>query len=742
MALLAVLGCSSPPSEFPADAAPRGERFNVLLISLDTTRADRIGAYGQTEGATPHIDALAAEGTLFEQCVSPVPITLPSHASVMTAVDPFVHGVRYNGFPLDGRLPTLAERLRDAGYATAAEVGGYVLNREYGLHRGFEAYRGVDPPRLERPANEVVDAAIERLRGAGEADRPFFLFVHLFDPHEPYAAPAPWAGRFSSAYLDEIAWTDAQLGRLIEALEATGARERTLVALIGDHGESLGEHGEDTHSFFVYDATIAVPLILSAPGRIPAALRVRPQARLIDLAPTILAFVGVEPLNGVQGLDLRPALDDPPLELVLPAYSETFYPRYSFGYSPLRALRTGGWKYVHAPGPELYRLEDDPGEQRNLAADEPERTERMRAALRRWIEQAPGRDAAAAAAPQEIDAEQLERLQSLGYIGGSTASLVTDDELELFEPDGADPKDRVELMNLSSRAVILDRDGRRDEAEALLREVIELAPDGGAELAAVHGLLGAILAASGRSEEAVGHFRARLASGWSPGDTRTRLAAALVALSRHDEAIRELDAAIAEEAATPATYLHYGSALLGLGRPEQAIGRFRRVLELDPDHPTAAVRLGEALSAAGRAGEAETVYRAAIERRPDHFEPRRALAEALIAGRRAEEALGHYVTLAERDPDDARVQRGLGLAFLQLERPADALEPLRRASELDPASPRAWYSLSAAQAALGRLERAAVSAERAAVAADAAGDPAFAARIRARATELRRAATR
>jgi arylsulfatase A-like enzyme/tetratricopeptide (TPR) repeat protein len=704
--------CAPPPAGPVADDGPRGERFNVLLISLDTTRADHIGAYGQSQGATPHIDRLAAEGTLFEHCVSPVPITLPAHASLMTAVDPFVHEVRYNGFPLGPRLATLAERLRAAGWATAAEIGGYVLDREYGLDRGFDDYRDVDGERLERPGDEVADAALERIDALAAGGRPFFLFVHLFDPHEPYAAPAPWSGRFASPYLDEIAFADAQVGRLLEGLDAAGAGERTLVVLLGDHGESLGEHGEDTHSFFVYDATTAVPLVLRAPGLVPAARRVPSQARLIDVAPTILAFLGLEPFAGAQGVDLRPMLGEPALELVLPAYSETFYPKYSFGYSPLRALRAGGWKYVHAPAPELYRLADDPGELHDLAAQEPERTRRMRDALRRWIAEAPkprddgdaGDEDDEGETPGDIDPEQLARLQSLGYLGGSAASLAIDDELAQFEPAGADPKDRVELMRLSARAVILDRDGERAEAERLLRRAIEIAPEGGGELAAVHGLLGTILFATGRPEESIEQFRARLESGWNPGDTRTRLAGALIAVGRHEEAIGELEAAFGEGSAVTDTWLYYGVAL----------------------------------AAAGRAGEAEAAYREAVERDPENLLARRSLAEALIGARRGEEALEQYRLLAARTPDDARVQRGLGLALLQLERPQEALQPLERATELDPGAPRAWYSLSAAQAAAGRTEQAVRSAERAAREAEAAGDPAFAAHIRASIEQLRR----
>jgi len=736
--LIVLASCGEPTGSGSDSDRPRGEGLNVLLVSLDTTRADRLGAYGQPESPTPRIDRLAAEGVLFEQCVAPAPITLPSHASLMTATDPFVHGVRYNGYVLGQGSETLAEALHQRDYATAAEIGAYVLNAEYGLDQGFDDYRDVGDDRLERGAAEVADAAIERLRALGPAEEPFFLFVHFFDPHEPYAAPAPWAGRHSTPYLDEIAYADEQVGRLLDELDALGLRDSTLVVLLGDHGESLGEHGEDTHSFFVYDATTAVPLILRAPDRLPQGLRVGSQVRLIDVAPTILAFVGARELSGAQGLSLLPALADPPLDLVLPAYSESFYPRHAFGYSQLRSLRVGGWKYIHAPGPELYRLDDDPGESDNLAGTEVERVERMRGALRRWIGEAPESKAGPDDQPG-ISAEQLERLQSLGYIGGATSSVTAGSELESFDPQGPDPKDRIEVMALSARAVILDRDGRRDEAEQMLRRVIAIAPDGGAELAAVHGLLAKILAATGRHEEAVEHYRERLASGWNPGDTRAQLGTELVRLGRVDEAIREFETAIGEGPVSAAIRVNYGSALMAAKRPAEAVEQYRQALEVDPELAAARVNLGAGLVATGRVEEAEAVYREVIARSPDSAAARRALAELMIAGHRAEDALEQYTELSRLTPDDARVQRGLGLSYLQLDRAEDAVGPLERSVELDPASARAWYSLSAAHAAAGRLDRAVAAAERAAQAAERAGQNAFAARIRQRVTELRRA---
>jgi len=736
LAASALTGCGEPASDAPTTDQPRGERFNVVLISMDTTRADHLGCYGHPESPTPNIDRLAAGGVLFEQAVSPVPTTLASHSSVMTGTDPFVHGVRYNGsFHLSDANLTLAELLSEESYVTGATLGSYVLNREFGLDQGFAQYHDLRQGRLEASAEEVVTDAIDWLREIG-TDQPFFLFAHLFDPHDPYEAPDPFAGRYSSPYLDEIAYTDDQIGRLLDELDTLGVADRTLVVLIGDHGESLGEHGEDTHSIFIYDSTIRVPLIMRAPGRIPAGLKVASQARLIDVAPTVAAFVGAAALPAAQGVSLLGDMDTSVEGPRRVAYGETLFPQIAFGYSALRSLRVDGWKYVHAPKAELYDLEADPTESTNLAAAEGKRVERMRETLRRWIEDAPV-VGDADDAQMEMSEEQLERLKSLGYVGGSSDFAAAADELARFDPVGADPKDRIELMTLSKRALTLKQEGQLGEAEQLLLRIFEIASQENEELRAAHELMAAILVATDRYEESIEHYEATLKSGQIGGRTPTNLGAALIVVGQIDKALKVLELALQGEVVFAETHVNYGAALLKRDRNAEAIVHFREALKIDPTLAGAQASLASALATGGKIDEAIASYQSAISLDPEAALARRRLAELFIQQRRPQEALTQYQELVRLTPDDARVHQGLGMIYLQAQRAEDAARSLQRSVELDPTSARAQYTLSAAQAAQGRMDEAIASATRAAELAEQNGDQAFAGRIRKRIEDYR-----
>ena len=657
----------------------------------------------------------------------------------MTGNDPYVHGVRYNGaYYLGEENLTLAEALRDLGYSTAAELGSFVLNSEFGMDQGFEQYHDLRQAASQRKGEEVADDAIARMRQAVTADRPFFLFAHFFDPHQPYEAPAPFAGRYSNAYVDEVAYTDAQVGRLLAELDALGVRERTLVVLTGDHGESLGEHGEETHSIFIYDATTAVPLILSAPGRVPSGARVASQVRLIDVAPTIMDFVGGGEFVA-QGASLVPALADPAALPSRPAYSETLFPRISFGYAALRSLRDGGWKYIHAPTPELYDLGEDPGELRNLAEAETGRLEQMREQLRGIIAAAPVRGEPDSA-QREVSDEERAKLEALGYVGGSSGGLAASSELEMFEPQGVDPKERVEVMARSAEALALQRSGDLEAAEAILRELLASQGAGAElELASVHDLYAKVLYGTGRFEEAIEEYRKALRADRPAGEARTNLGAALLRVGRPDEAAEVLAEAVTIQPVFASTYSNYGSALLALERFAESAEQFRAAMAIDPGLLDPHVGLGSALAAMNRTDEAIVSYRRAIELYPEAAIPRRLLGELMISLNRSQEALEQYEVLVRLTPDDARAVRGLGLAYFQMRQPQQALPYLQRSVELDPSSARAWYSLSGAQAVSGRLDAAIQSARRAVTLARDAGETDFASRIQKRIGEYEKA---
>jgi arylsulfatase A-like enzyme len=369
------------------------EPRSVLLVTIDTLRADHVGAYGYAAARTPTLDRLAAAGVRFEQAVSPAPITLVSHASLLTGKIPPRHGVRDNGaYRLRDEHVTLPERLRQAGFATGAFVGAYVLDAAFGLAQGFDVYddrmtgeRSGSIGYAERSAAAVADAASAWIREL-PPEQSFFAWIHFYDPHANYTPPPGFAAAFPGRPYDgEIAYADFHLGRVLEALASRPEHAETLVVVTSDHGESLGEHGEPTHTHFVYDATQRVPLILSGPG-VPRGAVVASQVRLIDVAPTVLDLLRLPPLEGTQGVSLVPVMRSgaaPPAD----AYVETLAPR-NMGWSPLVGLRSGGWKYIRAPRPELYELSEDPGERVNRISERSDEAARLRERLDAMLDEA------------------------------------------------------------------------------------------------------------------------------------------------------------------------------------------------------------------------------------------------------------------------------------------------------------------------------------------------------------------
>jgi choline-sulfatase len=423
---------------------------DVLLITIDTLRADRIGAYGYAGASTPVLDALAARGARFAEAIAPTPLTLPSHASILTATTPLKHGARDNvGFVVGPALPTLAEQFHASGYATGAFISGFPLHRRFGLMRGFDHYddrltRGGDsarPAPVERRADETVAAATAWLgQPPGQAPRPLFLWVHVFDPHAPYDAPAPYGARFSrQPYDGEVAFVDAQIGALLNRLDQARPGRQTLIAVTADHGEGFGEHGEPTHGLFVYDSTVRVPLVFAGPG-VPAARVVDPMVRLIDVAPTLLDLSGVAPLANAEGISLRPLLTGHETRPAPAAYVESLFGWLCCGWAPLHAWRDDAWKFIDAPRAELYDTSTDPGEVQNLAASRGADVAR----LRRDLEAALSGEAKVAQGPSPSDAR--DRLRSLGYVGGGGTT----------KPSRRDPKDVAEVSVRIGRAIEIE----------------------------------------------------------------------------------------------------------------------------------------------------------------------------------------------------------------------------------------------------------------------------------------------
>ncbi|HXW08658.1 MAG TPA: sulfatase [Vicinamibacterales bacterium] len=393
------------------------EPLNVLLITLDTTRADRLTPYGLMDASMPALERLAREGIVFDQASTVAPLTLPAHTSLFTGRLPPAHGIRDNSDPrLAGEHVTLAEVLQARGYRTAAFVGSAVLDADRGLAQGFAMYRSAVEPddrpgsSLQRRGDAVVSDAIAWL---GQAPRsPFLLWTHLYDPHRPYDPPEPYRSRFSDPYIAEIAFADAQIGRLIDELDRRELLDRTLVIVAGDHGESLGEHGERNHGIFVYESVLRVPLMMRVPGLPPS--RIAALVRLTDVMPTLLELVGVEAPTA-DGISVAGMMTGAVPDLELEAYAESRYP-LRFGWSPLGALRDGRFKVIDAPRPELYDLSRDPFELTNLY-------EKRRPLADAMIRRLRALQAAAAetspAEHSEVPGELRQRLSALGYASGS-----------------------------------------------------------------------------------------------------------------------------------------------------------------------------------------------------------------------------------------------------------------------------------------------------------------------------------
>ena len=639
--------------------AQRAAPPNIVLITLDTTRADRIGAYGYKLAATPTLDRLARDGVLFSDAISQAPITGPSHAAILTGQYPGRLGVKDNAStPVPESATTLAESLKGAGYRTGAFIGSFVVDRAYGFGQGFdtfdasfEGFRQEIKAQVQRPAGRVIDPAIEWIRRDAGA---FFAWIHLYDPHTPYAAPPPLGSRFASRPYDgEIAYMDREIGRLLAALREAGAADNTIVVAIADHGEALGDHGEDEHGVFLYEAVSRIPWIIRLPNSERAGTVVGEQVRAIDLMPTLLELARVQPPARLDGETLVPVIRGTPRRDPPPAYLETWYPQLHFGWSRLRALRVGEWKYVDAPKPELYDLRTDRAERRNAIGERASVAGRMAAELDA-IEKSFGA-AATASAPQP-DAETVARLRSLGYVG--LASPVSGSARR------PDPKDRI---------------GELTRFRALLA------------------LASADLNAS-RVDAAIEKLKRAVALNELAFDAHTMLGSAWQMKKEWEKAIGEFDAAALVNPVLAAPHVLAADAYLARGQFDAALERLDRAEKLEPNSGEVASNRGRVFERAGRPGEALTEYQRAVTLNRFDATARGRLASLAMTLRRYDIAEPHLKVLAEQKYQPARTHYALGLiAEARGDRAAAAAE-YRRAIALDP-------KLAAAQEALRRVRR-------------------------------------
>jgi arylsulfatase A-like enzyme/Flp pilus assembly protein TadD len=731
--LLSALACLTLACSGGADSAIR----NVLLVSIDTCRADHIGCYrgGGASSVTPNIDAVAAAGVRFEHATSPVPVTLPAHASMFTGTIPPYHGVHDNGQVLDDEANiTLAETLKDNGFVTSAVVGALVLSPRYGIDQGFNHFDPRPEPRmtsdriLERRGEDVTRLATEWLDANHE--EPFFLFVHYYDPHTVYDPPAPFGERFANdPYTGEIAYVDHHVGRLLERFEQLGLDESTLVVITADHGEMLGEHGEETHTYFVYEGAVRVPLILKGPGIEPRVIS-DTRAGLVDILPTLAGLLGIEPPDDLDGLDLSPLLTG---EGTVPGAAErTLYSEATestkYGCNPLIAVTDDRFKYIETTRPELYDLTSDPAESVNRAGEDPQNARRLSGALASVLDERSRELDSSAEAPS---AEALERLRSLGYVdaGGGRSDLAID-------PTLPDPKDVIGFHVLNNEVPILLWNRRYDEARARAEELVRQRPD----FYSGHVYLGELALVDEDPAEAVARFRraselqpeapgivvklgkAQLAAGDPEGaiesfrdaaqldersaQARQELALALHRARRYEEAVAEYARVIEIDPEHVEAHSNLADLVAASGNLDQAVALYLRAVQLDPNRPEIYQRLSVALARQGKRSEAADAFARFVELQPDSADLQATLAGMLMSLERTGEAVPHFRRAVELEPDSATRRNHLGNALMSVGQRAEAIEQFRRGAELEPGDATILFNLGLALKMDGQLDEA------------------------------------
>ena len=750
--------------------------WNVLLVSMDTVRRDRLHCYGREQIDTPIVDQLARTGIRFDQAITPVPMTLPGHASMLTGLNPMHHGARVNGmFKLDENVPTIQGELGKRGYRTGAVIAAFVLDRRYGLSRAFDTYdddltggrQSYQFSYRERPAERVNAAATAWLRK--DPSKPFFLFVHYFDPHWPYSAPEPFASKYKDneygGYDGEIAYTDDQLGKLLNVLDELGVRDRTLVVVVSDHGEGLGQHDEHTHSLLVYDTTLLVPMIFSGPSPIPHNRLVSRQVGLIDLAPTILDLLGAPIPASLDGTSLLAPPPAGPRSL----YIETLATKFMHGWAPLVGVRRDDVKLILAPECELYDLRADPSELENVLKSRPETVSEMRETLATLVGGDPEL-ATAVTASMTMDAEALEKLRDLGYVMSASAPATT---ASATRPKALpDPKAMILAQRRIQQAQTMMQQGQHREALLLIEPYVkENAGDG----LGLH-VIGECYHRLGMLDKALEVFRRASRLTYQPAVALAGVANVLLAQGKLDQAEAAALQALVKDPSCMAAMLNLGlvrarqqredeamatlSKVIELGRGtfdgqaylaiakihvdrgrkaqarealkkalavdptqrgaifllaklaedkddrEAAVARLRKRVETSPD-PVLLGQLGEMELKKGEYERAAGTLRKALALDSQNAEAHYALARALMKTGKPDDALTHLRETVRLQPKNDGALSDLGLALAKRNRLTEARDALRRAAALTPRLPVRRYNLGLVLARLSQWPEAA-----------------------------------
>ncbi len=674
--LLALCACASLTAQ---------ERPSVVLVSIDTLRADHLRSGGARDVSTPALDEIAAQGVTFTQAVTVAPLTLPAHASLMTGTYPHFHGVRDNsGYRLPESIPTLAESFGKAGYQTAAFLGSAVLDRSFGLAAGFDHYgdqfgqaaerRGL---LAERRAGAVVDEALEWLGRRGQ--RPVFVWIHLYDPHSPYRAPGSLARR---GYKGEIEYADSQLARLFGFLKSEGLWDRSLIVAVSDHGEDLGQHGEPTHGFFVYDTVLRVPWLMKLPGGSPSGLRLDGQVSLIDVAPTIAQVVRLPVAPSAQGNGQLAAIlgkSDSSGEV----YAETLYPSLHFGWSPLFAIRTSRYKFVAAPQPELYDLEQDREETVNLAQRERALANRLKSRLERMRRLLQGKEPQTA--QLEIDPELRARLNSLGYVTSSRGDAPAGAD------KGPDPKQKIGVYARIYQGMEAYTEGDLEAAQGHFQSALQRDP--GVPLA--HDYLGSTYLAMGRLTEAIAAYREAIRLAPTRVESASNLAYAYLQTGKLEEAAAGFELVTQLAPSDWQAWQLLGVAQLRLGRLDRAEEGFRQAAQRSPRNRQVLYNLGSVYQQQAKHLLAVEVFRRLVVQEPGDAEAWNSLATSYEASGLVDQAEQAYQQAIRSDPQYAEAFYNYANLFARRQDLARSEALYRQAIEADPSFALAYRNLAA-----------------------------------------------
>jgi tetratricopeptide (TPR) repeat protein len=632
----------------------------VVLISIDTLRSDHLPAYGNERIETPAIDSLVADGILFERAFSHYPLTLPAHVSIFTGLLPDQHGVRDNlGYSFTASdVPYLPRLFQEKGYATGGAVSAFVLREDTGIAAGFDFFEDeilfrewVPGGDLSRRGDATLAAILPWLRSV--AEKPFFLFFHIYEPHTPYEAPEPFVSKYGQGYEAEVAAADAVVGELLTELKRLEVYDRAVVVLLSDHGEGLREHGEAEHGVLLYREAIQVPLILKLPGRLQAGTRVAAPAQLVDLVPTLTELVGGPTFEESAGTNLLALPEDPASRRI---YSETFYPRIHYGWSDLASLIEGRFHYIHGPDPELYDLLQDPGETHNILRDE----RRVYAGLRDHLDTYQRE----LEPPEPVDEETRMKLAALGYLDvnfGDTSGPLPD------------PKSRLSTLDALWNAFDLRREGRPEEAVAAARRALAENPD--------------------------------MTDAWQV------LGSSLEDLRRFDEALAAYNEALARGGPRADVVLAAARVRLELGQIEEGLEGVRYAREQGVVNPESLRQVGLQLAEVGKIHEAlDLLEEMAVD---DTSESLNALGRVQSEAGLQQEALATLQRVLEQDPTNAKAHQHISLVYLRLERWSAARQSAERALELDPQLSQAWNNLGVALHFLGEAQEALAAWEKA-----------------------------